>query len=121
MLVGVWDGARLRQTFQQVVDNAIKFSPGGGEVSVCLDRADDGGRGCAVLTISDGGIGIPERDLPHVFDRFYRGENVVGRFKGAGLGLFEAQLDVVRHDGIIGAESSEGRGSIFTIKLPVAN
>src|SRR5262249_34505447 len=68
----------------------------------------------------DPGIGIPETDLPHVFDRFYRGANVAGRFAGTGLGLAGARQIVEQHGGAISVESREGIGTTFTVRLPLS-
>jgi signal transduction histidine kinase len=85
---------------------------------VRLERAEDAGGVWAVLTVSDPGIGIPAEDLPNLFTRFRRGGNV-GGITGAGIGLAGARQIVQQHGGTIGAESIEGRGSTFTIRLPL--
>jgi len=115
VLVGMWDAARICSIVERLLDNALKFSPDGGAITLLVER--DGAE--AVLRVQDGGIGIPARDLPHIFDRLHRGENVVGRFKGAGLGLFQARLDVVQHGGSIRAESPDGNGCAITVRLPI--
>jgi signal transduction histidine kinase len=127
-LVGDWDGPRLARVLDNLLSNAVKYSPRGGEIVVTLARVD--GRGAAasgradgsaaLLSVRDPGIGIPETDLPHVFDRFYRGANVAGRFAGTGLGLAGARQIVEQHDGAISVESSEGIGSTFTVRLPLS-
>jgi signal transduction histidine kinase len=71
-----------------------------------------------VVSVHDSGMGIPSEDLPRVFNRFYRGANVVGCIAGNGLGLAGARQIVVRHNGSIGVESEEGRGTTITVRLP---
>ncbi|HEY3079883.1 MAG TPA: ATP-binding protein [Chloroflexota bacterium] len=127
-LIGEWDGPRLARVLDNLLSNAVKYSPRGGEIVVTLARVEGGalpgaagaGGSTAVLSVRDPGIGIPETDLPHVFDRFYRGANVAGRFAGTGLGLAGARQIVEQHDGAISVESSEGIGSTFTVRLPLS-
>jgi signal transduction histidine kinase len=69
--------------------------------------------------VGDEGVGIPQYDLPHIFDRFRRGANAVGRFAGTGLGLASARELVELHGGTISVESEEGKGSTFVVRLPV--
>jgi signal transduction histidine kinase len=96
--------------------NAIKYSPRGGPIHVTVKP--DGPS--AVLVVHDEGVGIPHDELPHIFDRFHRGANVVGRFRGIGLGLASARELVEPHGGTISAESEYGRGSTFTVRLPLS-
>ncbi|MBK9713394.1 MAG: HAMP domain-containing histidine kinase [Kouleothrix sp.] len=118
-LVGLWDAARLERALANLVSNAIKYSPHGGEVCLAIEqeRRDDGA--WAVLHVQDYGIGIPEADLPHVFDRFHRGANVFGQISGTGLGLASARQIIEQHRGMIGVASAEGRGARFTLRLPL--
>jgi signal transduction histidine kinase len=81
------------------------------------ERDDDGD--WAVLAIQDEGLGIPALDLPRVFDRFHRGANVIERVSGTGIGLASARQIVEQHGGTIAVESVEGKGSIFTVRLPL--
>ena len=113
------DGSRLERVIRNVLDNAIKYSPNEADVTVRLRLEDDPSGGWAVLEIEDRGLGIPEADLPFVFEQFRRGINVAGRIAGSGIGLAGAQQIVAQHGGTIAAESVEGRGSTFTIRLPV--
>jgi signal transduction histidine kinase len=118
VLVGLWDEGCLRRTLHELLTNALKFSPDGPDIIVRL-RREEGSDGPAVsLDMCDQGIGIPERDLPYVFDRFHRGENVLGRFPGAGLGLFRVRQDVERHGGRVTAASGAERGCIVSLRLP---
>jgi signal transduction histidine kinase len=116
-VVGRYDRRRIMQLIDNLLENAVKYSPGGGEVRVSVRR--DGP--LAHLTVSDQGIGIPTADLAHIFDRFHRGTNVDDRqFAGMGLGLFICRGIVEEHDGRIWAESRPGAGSSFHVELPAA-
>lgn len=117
-IVGMWDAARLDRVVENLLSNAVKFSPDGGPVAVRVSREGDGDEAVAVLTVSDHGVGIPAVDLPHVFERFHRGRNV-GGIRGSGIGLAGASAIVAAHGGVINAESREGKGSVFTVRLPV--
>ena len=117
-VVGVWDAARLRRVIDNLVSNAIKYSPDGGEVVVSIEESTAEQGRFAVLRVIDHGVGIPTSDLPHVFERFRRGGNV--RFiHGTGIGLGIAQSIVDQHGGSIDVESVEGSGSTFTVRLPL--
>jgi hypothetical protein len=83
-LVGVWDGSRLERVLANLIGNAIKFSPAGGEVVLRIRREDRADGAWAVLLVDDRGVGIPAADLPRVFDRFHRGANAAGAFAGTG-------------------------------------
>jgi signal transduction histidine kinase len=118
-LMGEWDGARLERVLDNLLSNAIKYSPGGGAVTLTLaaERTNDGG--WAELTVRDEGIGIPDEDLPHIFDRFYRARNVTGRIAGTGIGLAGAFRIVEQHGGTLTAAPAPVRGTIFTMRLPI--
>lgn len=119
-LVGEWDPSRLERVVQNLLDNAVKYSPREGRITVRLGRnEDEDGAKWAVLSVADEGVGIPEADLPHVFERFWRGGNV-GEIAGAGIGLAGVRQIVAQHEGAIAAESVEGQGSVFTVRLPLA-
>ena len=119
-LVGGWDAARLRRVLENLLSNAVKYSPDGGDVVVRVARAEDpDGSVVAVLAVADDGVGIPAADLPHVFERFRRGGNV-GAIAGSGIGLAGANRVVEQHGGTVSVESAEGRGSTFTVRLPLA-
>lgn len=121
------DPDRLSQVVQNLLDNAIRYTPAGGEVSVAVSVsastqvASDAraANGMVVLTVSDTGVGIPAADLPHVFERFYRVEKSRRSDDGgAGLGLAIARRLVEDHGGTISVESEVGRGSRFSVALP---
>jgi signal transduction histidine kinase len=117
-LTGKWDKARLERVIRNLLDNAIKYSPGGGEVVVRVACELDKNSTWAVLAVSDQGIGIPAPDLPRIFERFYRGGNVAN-IGGTGIGLAGAKQIVVQHGGTISAESDVGVGTTFTVRLPL--
>ena len=111
------DALKLEQVFYNVIDNAIKYTPRGGEVRCSLSRS---GR-MAVIKIADTGEGIPAEDLPHIFDRFYRVDKARSRATGGtGLGLSIVKQIVLSHGGSITPESTLGKGTTFTIQLPLA-
>lgn len=118
-IVGPWDGARLERVLANLLGNAVKYSPDGGEIHVSVARQNGPTGDFAVITIRDQGLGIPAVDLPHVFERFHRAGNVAGRIQGTGLGLAGAQNIVEAHGGAISVESREGAGSTFTVRLPL--
>lgn len=113
------DYDRLKQVVVNLVGNAIKYTPEGGEVIVGLSKVD----GRARLIVSDNGPGIPAEDMPHIFERFYRGEKSRTRTrdgKGFGLGLSIAYWIVRNHMGTIEVDSNEGKGTVFCVSLPLA-
>lgn len=116
-VIGQYNCQRIGQLVDNLVENAVKYSPEGGEVAVHV-RSQDGE---AHLTVTDQGIGIPEADLPHIFDRFHRGGNVDDRrFAGMGLGLYICRGIAEQHGGRIWAVSRPGEGSTFHVALPIA-
>jgi PAS domain S-box-containing protein len=118
-LVGEWDEARLERVVANLVGNALKYSPGGGEIVVRITREEAAGRTWAALVVADQGLGIPAADLPHVFARFRRGANVAG-IAGAGIGLTGVKQIVEQHGGAIAIASVEGAGTTVTVRLPLA-
>jgi two-component system, OmpR family, sensor kinase len=107
------DAGRLAQVLRNLLSNALRHTPRGGSVAVSVDRAG----GWARIRVADTGSGIAPEDLPHVFDRFYRGDRSVGR--GAGLGLAIARQLVAAHGGRIEVASPPSAGTTFTITLPL--
>jgi PAS domain S-box-containing protein len=114
------DETRVHRVLANLLTNAIKYSPAGGAVRVTVKATDGPDGKSAVLVVHDDGVGIPRDELPHVFDRFHRGANVVGRFAGSGLGLASARDLVELHGGTISVESEEGKGSTFVVRLPLS-
>ncbi len=113
--MGEWDAKRLRRVVSNLLDNAVKYSPEGGRVVIGITIE----AGAAVLTVRDEGIGIPEADAPYVFEFQARATNV-GAVPGSGIGLAGTKRIVEQHGGSIGFESDEGRGTTFTVRLPLA-
>ena len=110
------DPMRLKQIVVNLVDNAIKYTPVGGDVSVSVTTENMK----AVLQVSDTGIGIPPAALPRVFDRFYRADGARSRESGGtGLGLSIVKAICSAHGGVASVESIEGKGTIFRVELPV--
>ena len=114
----VWieiDTDKMTQVIDNILNNAIKYSPDGGKITVSMKTTDDQ----MILSISDQGLGIPKEDLPKIFDRFYRVDKARSRAQGGtGLGLAIAKEIVKQHKGFIWAKSEYGKGSTFTIVLP---
>jgi signal transduction histidine kinase len=118
-IVGALDCPRLERVLLNLLTNAVKYCPDGGEIELTV-RAEHGPAGAwAVLAVRDGGIGIPPDDLPRIFERFYRASNVGDRLRGTGLGLAGARQIVEQHGGEIGVVSTPGVGSTFTVRLPL--
>ncbi|MCL4394088.1 MAG: HAMP domain-containing histidine kinase [Chloroflexi bacterium] len=116
------DVDRLKQLLLNLVDNAIKYTPGGGEVTLSLERDKEWVR----VAVADTGVGIPEQDLPKIFDRFYRVDKSRTRNPsddgvGAGLGLAIVKTIVDAHGGRIDVSSQAGKGTTFTVWLPLAS
>jgi signal transduction histidine kinase len=118
-LVGLWDADRLTRVLENLVANAVKYSPAGSIVVVRVDREETPDGPLAVLSVADQGVGIPAADRPHIFERFRRGGNVAGRFAGSGLGLWGSQRIVAQHGGTIAIDSTEGKGTTVTVRLPL--
>jgi signal transduction histidine kinase len=114
-LEGTWDRDRVSQVIGNLLGNAVKYSPDGGEILVRVrDRGDE-----ADVSIRDQGVGIDAGALARLFDRFYRAEDVAGSIRGVGLGLYISKELVAAHGGRLWAESAgAGRGSTFHVTLP---
>ncbi len=116
------DPQRIIQVVSNLVDNAMRYSPGGGDVVISARRAEAGGREWATIAVSDQGIGIPEDELATVFERFSRGEKPrTMQIAGTGLGLAIVKEIVELHGGRVTVESEVDRGSTFTVWLPLLN
>jgi PAS domain S-box-containing protein len=114
-IFGRWDPSRLERALTNVLANAVKYSEYGSPITVSLSQQD----GTGVIAVSDQGIGIPASDLPFIFDRFYRAANVPRESAGTGVGLAGVRQIIEQHGGTIEAQSVEGQGSTFTIRLPL--
>lgn len=111
------DSSWLERAILNLIDNAIKFTPAGGSVEVRVKTQGNE----AVLEVIDNGIGIPEQSMPHVFERFYRGDpSRTSGTEGTGLGLSLVEWIVRAHRGRVAVESRPGQGSIFRLTLPLA-
>lgn len=114
---GLWIGAAdvklLRQAVLNLLLNAIKYSPAGSQVTLALERDGDD----VLIKVADHGIGIPESDLPHIFDVFYRARNV-GAVSGTGLGLALVRQIAEAHHGFVFCESQVDIGTTFTLRFP---
>lgn len=109
------DTDKMTQVVDNILNNAIKYSPDGGQITVSIKTTDSQ----LIVSISDQGLGIPKKDLPLIFDRFYRVDKARSRAQGGtGLGLSIAKEIVKQHNGFIWAKSEYGKGSTFTIVLP---
>lgn len=109
------DAVRLRQVVDNLLGNAIRYTPEGGEISIIAREENEK----VIIQVSDTGFGIPPKDLPHIFDKFFRASNVIEDIAGSGLGLAIVKSVVESHQGRVWADSIEGEGSTFTVVLPV--
>ncbi|HEU5103530.1 MAG TPA: PAS domain-containing sensor histidine kinase [Roseiflexaceae bacterium] len=111
------DAARLEQALQNLIQNAVKYSPDGQSITVRVERCGE----TACVAVEDQGMGIPQAAMPHLFDRFYRAPNAESQLvAGLGIGLYVVKEIVTYHGGTIAVASQEGQGSTFTITLPLA-
>jgi two-component system sensor histidine kinase KdpD len=109
------DDNRIRQVFSNLLDNAVKHSPSSSPVAVRMELEDE----AVVVHVSDEGPGLPPGELERVFERFVRGRGTT--VQGTGLGLHICRQIVEAHHGLIWAESAEGRGATFTVRLPLVS
>lgn len=109
------DPQRIEQILINLLTNAIKYSPDGGEIIVRIQRSDEQ----VMVSVQDFGIGIDEKHQQKIFDRFYRDDTQAGQFSGLGMGLFISARIIEQHGGTISVQSSKGQGSIFTFQLPL--
>ncbi|HET7036048.1 MAG TPA: ATP-binding protein, partial [Thermomicrobiaceae bacterium] len=116
-VVGEWDASRLDQVLTNLISNALKYSPDGGEVRVTVRQAG----ALAEVVVDDRGIGITPDELRTLFQPFSRGAEATRTASGAGLGLHISAQIVRRHDGNIDIESQPGAGSRFRVTLPLAH
>ena len=106
---------RLRQMISNLIGNAIKYTPEGGEIRVQAKSED----GQIIIQVSDDGPGIPQSDQPYIFDKFYRGSNIQSDIPGTGLGLAIVKSIVENHLGRIWVDSAPNHGTVFTVVLPI--
>jgi signal transduction histidine kinase len=118
-VVGNWDEVRLQRVLANLLMNAIKYSSHSGPITISIGRDELDGVAAARLSVQDEGVGIPERDLPYIFERYRRGANVRG-IAGTGIGLAATRLIVQQHGGSISVDSIENQGSTFTVRLPLS-
>jgi signal transduction histidine kinase len=108
------DYDRLKQVFINLLSNAVKYTDAGG-ITIGIEKAE----AILKITVTDTGIGIPEEDLPHIFERLYRSDKSRARSTGgAGIGLSIAAAIASAHGGSISVTSQNGKGSVFTVILP---
>lgn len=118
-LCGWWDEPRIARVVDNLVTNALKYSPAGGVVLISVREDALPTRMEAVLTVTDTGIGIPASDRDFIFNTFYRGTNVGTEVSGSGIGLAGVRQIAEMHGGTALVESVEGAGSTFTVQLPL--
>ncbi len=114
-IIGEWDAGLLERLLANLVHNAVKYSPEGGEIQVRV-RIEDRR---ALLSVQDHGVGIPAADLPNIFEGLFRAKNAL-RFPGTGLGLAKVRRIAEAHGGTVHADSAEGNGTTITVTLPFA-
>ncbi|HEY8744665.1 MAG TPA: PAS domain-containing sensor histidine kinase [Chloroflexota bacterium] len=119
-IVGYWDADRLERLLHNLLNNAVKYSPNDAAISVSLGLDSEDNGDWAVIAVQDTGIGIPAADLPHIFERFHRGGNVLEHYQGTGIGLASVKQTAEEHGGTISIASVEGVGTTVTVRLPLA-
>jgi signal transduction histidine kinase len=118
-LIGNWDFERLERVFDNLATNALKYSAPDTAVIIEIRSEHTDTIPNAVVNVIDSGVGIPEADLPYVFDRFRRGSNVAGSIPGTGIGLAGTRQIVELHGGTVSIESKAGIGTTVTVRLPL--
>ena len=113
------DPARLERALDNLLDNAIKYTPAGGDVSVTLAQKRSLNGQHATIEIEDEGIGIPSADLPYVFGAFYRARNTTTVIPGNGLGLASARALIEEQGGTLSITSTQNVGTSLTIRMPI--
>ena len=110
------DADRLRQVFVNLLDNGVKYTPSGGQVTVRLTSDEEG----VPVAVSDTGMGISQADLPHIFDPLFRSEQASRAATGTGLGLTIVRTILAQHGAEIRVQSEPERGTTFSFDLPIA-
>jgi signal transduction histidine kinase len=118
-LVGEWDRDRIERSVDNLVSNAIKFSPHGGKITVTVSEERTAASTVAVVAVADQGLGIPPEDQDAIFARFRRGSNATD-LPGSGVGLWSVRRIIEQHGGTLTVDSHLGVGSMFTLRLPLA-
>lgn len=117
-LVGEWDASRVERVLRNLLDNALKYSPHGGDIRLDVtEETDASGRRWAAIAVEDEGVGIPEDELPQLFEKYHRGSNT-RELRGTGLGLAGSRAVIEQLGGSIEVSSRLGVGSVFTVRLP---
>ena len=117
-LVGDWDRDRIERSVDNLVSNAVKYSPNGGRITATVSEERTGDDRTAVVTVADQGLGIPVEEREAIFERFRRGSNVAD-VAGSGVGLWSVRRIVEQHGGNLGVQSRIGQGSSVTMRLPL--
>jgi HAMP domain-containing protein/signal transduction histidine kinase len=118
-LLGDWDSARIERVVANLISNAVRYSPRGGEIKITATCEPRNGQDWALLQVTDNGVGIPPSELDRVFEPYYRGSNVAGSIGGTGVGLAGTRHIVEQHGGEISVESTIGESTTFTVRLPL--
>ena len=117
-VVGDWDEARIERIVSNLISNAVKYSPKGGEITLQVRQEEVGDQEWAILVVRDNGIGIPPAEVDRVFEPYYRASNTAGTVSGSGIGLAGTRHIVEQHGGHITVESEVG-DTTFTVRLPL--
>jgi signal transduction histidine kinase len=117
-VLGDWDEARIERIVANLISNAVKYSPKGGDISIEVTEEARGEQEWAVLVVRDHGIGIPSAELERVFEPYYRASNIAGTVSGSGIGLAGTRHIVEQHGGEITVQSEPGN-TVFTVRLPL--
>ncbi len=117
-VIGYFDEQRVMQIMNNLISNAIKYSPNGGEIEVGLQRTPENPDE-VLIWVRDHGIGIPRNEVHLIFQRFHRASNLDKSMSGLGMGLYLVKELVTRHEGHVWVESAEGEGSTFYVLLPL--
>ena len=114
-----FDRDKMEMVIYNLLSNAFKFTPDSGKIMLAIKKVAQGGNDFMQLCVSDNGKGIDSEDLPHVFERFYQVEKELSDTKGSGIGLAFTKRLVELHHGEIEVQSAVGKGTVFTVKLPI--
>jgi signal transduction histidine kinase len=120
-LIGLWDASRLERVIGNLLANALKYSVQDSTITIAVEQEQAADGAWAIVQVRDHGIGIPAKDLPFIFEQFYRASNVDGQIRGTGLGLASSRRIVEQHGGTIAVVSEEAAGSTFTVRLPLSH